>query len=235
MGAALGLAIAEYSAANNGSVLPTAFNTGGEYGNYDYWVAILIAQHYLPDAAIPVSAWKSPSASGRGVTVCPAVRDTLLYSDGAGYSGTATNSEDGFERDQSLILMPASSYEPARAYGLIAETGYGINGLKDVSTGSGNNANYGDVVSNTAVLDKAVIPAWPVKKMGQSKQASEAVMIFDGTYFNAMNTAGTNSITRISGARHGKYDPNRPCDTGITNVLFLDGHAGSVPASLPPH
>ena len=39
---------------------------------------------------------------------------------------------------------------------------------------------------------------------------------------------------RVSGGRHGQYNPQRQDSTGITNCLFIDGHVESVPrADLP--
>jgi prepilin-type N-terminal cleavage/methylation domain-containing protein/prepilin-type processing-associated H-X9-DG protein len=231
----IGQAIMQYSIANRGSVMPTTFNTGGAGGKFDYWVTILTAQKYLPDPGISDSAWNATEAAGRSVTVCPAVRTTLIYLQDTEMFPNLPGMADGFERDESVILADKNSFKTPHLHGLITEVGYGLNGLKDPAVVSGSiDLNFGDAVSNTAVLDNGVVPTWPVKKMNQFKQPSQTVMVFDGAHWNAMNHNSAYACARVSGGRHGNFDPKRPYDTGTCNLLFMDGHAVGVPRSSLP-
>ena len=62
------------------------------------------------------------------------------------------------------------------------------------------------------------------------KNSSRLVLFFDGTEWNPWGQLNA----RITSARHGKWDPKRPTTTGVTNVLFADGHVVSANrADLP--
>lgn len=61
---------------------------------------------------------------------------------------------------------------------------------------------------------------------------ADMIILLDGQEWNPQNPSKLSSLTgafRISGARHGIFDPKNPFNTGSTNVLCLDGHAESVP------
>ena len=65
--------------------------------------------------------------------------------------------------------------------------------------------------------------------MTQFRNSSQTVLIFDGSEWNPMN-----NLNRISGGRHGNFNPTKPYDTGSTNLLFMDGHCETAPRSLLP-
>jgi prepilin-type N-terminal cleavage/methylation domain-containing protein/prepilin-type processing-associated H-X9-DG protein len=231
----IGQAIMSYSNANRGSVMPTSIEKGNLF---HYWGIVLVAQGYLPDPAIPDSSWSSPTATGNSVLVCPAVRDLFLYQNGnavPGVSTTTSSFADGFERDGSWVLQPASTNH---THGLIVEVGYGINGLINTSAISSTDPWF-DVVSNTCSYDNPQpAPSYNVKKMTRFTSPVETVMVYDGTLYNEMNpasSAGPPGFLRVTGARHGSnYSASRPYDTGTCNILFMDGHVAPVLRSSLP-
>ncbi len=62
------------------------------------------------------------------------------------------------------------------------------------------------------------------KKINQIRRSADTVLFYDGTAWNAYHRP----IARLTGARHGKFDPKKPGDTGQVNVLFVDGHSATV-------
>ena len=207
----IGLAAQMYTNDNRGYILPTIiWNYNGVKMEDDAWPIILAVGKYLPQKTMTAGSL----GSSRSVFVCPAIRDVP--------SGTSGN--DGFDQLTSKWLSP----------GLIVDSGYGINGspnsladvpasdptLRVVSTSIGFN------------ISPPTLQYPTLKRITQFK-ASEAVLFWDGGAWTPQNTFATGSI-RMTGARHGKFDPNRPLDTGITNLAFLDGHAESaLRSSLP--
>jgi prepilin-type N-terminal cleavage/methylation domain-containing protein/prepilin-type processing-associated H-X9-DG protein len=91
---------------------------------------------------------------------------------------------------------------------------------------------------------------WFIKtpQISQFRQPQKTVMMFDGTQWNVFSSSNgsyyTNHMWRITGARHGSWRTggNNPggysnywdYSTGITNVLFLDGHAAGIPRGQLP-
>ena len=68
-----------------------------------------------------------------------------------------------------------------------------------------------------------------VKTLGQIPEPAKMVILLDGQEWDL------NNANNISGARHGGgYDKTRPYDTGLTNVLFMDGHGESALRSALP-
>jgi prepilin-type N-terminal cleavage/methylation domain-containing protein/prepilin-type processing-associated H-X9-DG protein len=233
----IGQAIYEYSVNNRGCVMPvTVMKSTGT----DYWVTLLVVGGYLPNLQIPATAWNASSVNPGSVTVCPAVRDSLLWQNGTlvpGASASAAAVADGFERDGSAVLQPPTASQPK---GLIVEVGYGLNGCVDTSGISASYPWY-DAVSNPIYYDNSFLPsytttiAYRLKKMPQFSDWSETIMVYDGVLANQMNCNSTPpGLLRVSGARHGVFDPSRPYDTGITNVLFMDGHVESISRSRLP-
>ncbi|HSI34366.1 MAG: type II secretion system protein [Phycisphaerae bacterium] len=190
-----------YSNDNKGAILPTIIWGGG--GKDDSWAILLVTTGYLPDPQVePVMG----SAGTKGVLVCPEVTDLLVTSNISGLPADP-NAVDGFERRQSYHLKP----------GLCVDYGYGINGSTFLPSNGGSAAAY-TLASGSISFDAGVASA-PLKKLAVIRRPAEFVFMFDGVAWNPQNNP-----KRISGGRHGSFRPDRPFDTGITNVLFLDGH-----------
>jgi prepilin-type N-terminal cleavage/methylation domain-containing protein len=223
----IGQAIYMYAISNNGAIVPCGGYNGGT--TTDYWFHFLVAGKYLPNPNVAPTT--NSNAAKSSVLVCPAVRDVLMYStlypSGSAVTTTGTG-VDGFERRQSGYL----STSPVGYNGTTIECGYGINGCLNRTQDIGTPPWY-DVVSNAVSLSG--VSGWTedvfprIKKMTQFRNSSQAVIIYDGLLSNEMNYGSTpNGLLRISGGRHGNFNPALPYDTGICNVLFLDSHAESV-------
>jgi prepilin-type N-terminal cleavage/methylation domain-containing protein/prepilin-type processing-associated H-X9-DG protein len=201
----IGQACLLYSNDNKGVIMPAIIWRNGQD---DSSAHLLVAGKYLPDPQAPDGPG---SASSAGVLVCPEVRD-LLIAASPNIAG-ATNvpgAVDGFERRKSYFVQP----------GLVVDYAYGING--STFLGDEGNASTRSMPSTSVSFD-AVRPSTPLKKLSTIKRSSEVVYMYDGIAWNPFNDP-----KRISGGRHGKFDSARPFDTGVTNILFLDGHV--VPA-----
>lgn len=236
----IGQAMAMYSAANNGAMIPgIIWNSNGPSGlNNDAWAFLLVQGKYLPDPHLNFTA-PSGVADANNVLVCPAVRSSMVAYTG---SPTTTPGADGFDQRYSTVLMiPSTGFPPTApdsfsngAKGAcVLDFGYGINCNVSIYSGTltGTNADPTCIYTplTSVIWDglpgsaAAVMP--PDKKVTQFRRSSDTVVLFDGTEWNAENPGGTPSgIWRISGARHGKWSPDNPYATGITNLLFMDWH-----------
>ena len=215
----VGLAATMYSVDNRGCVLPTII-WGNNPANRavetdDNWGVVLTVNRYLPAAKV-VDANSSGSTS---VLVCPAVANiqTLFASD-----------KDGFSRTFSKHLQPTSPTSPT----VYVDLGYGINGSPASITAPLTLNSPEFRVVSTSVTNAGINKYPPLKKTTMFK-AAETVLFWDGTAWTPQNSFGAGSV-RLTGARHGRFDPNRQFDTGVTNLSFLDGHAESANrADLP--
>jgi prepilin-type N-terminal cleavage/methylation domain-containing protein/prepilin-type processing-associated H-X9-DG protein len=208
----IGQAVQMYSNANGGCAMPTL--VWGPTGD-DEWAIFLVAGRYLPDQNLTVTS----SPYSRSVLVCPAVADMVLASNIAGVPTVPAGSQsDGFDRRLSFVVKP----------GLIVDYGYGINGAtyrKPFDAVDFNTTASLKVPSTSISVDAAQISP-PLKRITKLKNSSRLVTFFDGTEWNAFGTA-TTLRTRMTSARHGKWDNKNPVTTGITNLLFADGHVVS--------
>ena len=225
----LGLGAAMYATTNRGAILPTiVWNTNDKD---DGWPILLVSGKYLSVPKIePAPNGSSYSNTfENSVLVCPGAKQLALNYAIVNGAGVVSNPSaglpaetDGFERRASFHLQPK----------LTVEHGYGINGATwRTAGGSGNEWNTNDsagtkrkgVISSSISYDVtgAVKVDVPLKKMGMVRKPSETVLFYDGTSWNpwVLPTA------RITGSRHGRWDPNKRNDTGETNLCFLDGHA----------
>ena len=224
----IGLAAQMYSTDNRGYILPTIIwgsNPAAPTANTDdSWPIVLTVNKYLPRTKIDPNS----TTAGSSVFVCPAVASVL---------STAGPDAFGFNRVISKHLMPASG--PAGP--LYVDVGYGICGesgsIAAPGTAAIEAATPGFRVVSTSISFNALNPTtkYPQLKKLTMFKGGETVLFFDGIGFTPQNSfvAGLNSI-RMTGSRHGRFDPKRPYDTGITNLGFLDGHAESAQrADLP--
>ncbi|MGC4030968.1 MAG: prepilin-type N-terminal cleavage/methylation domain-containing protein [Tepidisphaeraceae bacterium] len=237
----IGNAVLMYSNENNGGIVPAIFWKGGQD---DCWAFGLVAGKYMPNPHGKGGTGAAAVATENSVFVCPAVR-TAMSSDGTGsFSGTQPT-VDGFTRRYSKHLLPNSETSPSGApattngvdtsRACIIDIGYGINGT------TGANANTNNLPMQGISFGGTGNPALnPYTRMSQFKKAAQMVLMFDGTEWNPyVGTTPTNKfLWRISG-RHGNrtaagLEDARSYSTGVTNVLFLDGHAEGVRrADLP--
>lgn len=209
----IGQACLQYSIDNRGAILPAIIWGGGNASKDDSWAIMLVARGYLPNPNIqPVAG----PASSKTVLVCPEVTDQLLTTNIAGIPQNPAG-VDGFERRLSYFIQP----------GLVVDYGYGINGSTFLPS-NGGNANTASLPSTSISFD-ANVASTPLKKMSSIPRSADMVFMYDGIAWNPFNQP-----TRISGGRHGKFNSTDPFNTGITNVLFLDGHVAPIDRkSLP--
>jgi hypothetical protein len=210
----LGMGFSMYANTYSGALVPSIYWKGTAINakNDDSWAIVLVATQCLPDPHLSPNS--SPYASG--IFVCPEVAEMMSTTNIPGLQ-TFGLQTDGFDRRQSNWMEP----------GLIVDSAYCINGSVNAPA--------------TAVPDKympssGILTGPPVKsnlrKISSIPHPADMIILFDGQEWNPQN--GTAGAERITGARHGNFDPNNKFSTGITNVLCLDGHAESVGrADLP--
>ena len=207
----LGIAVQAYAISSKGAIVPPIIWGPKD----DSWAHLLVAGKYVTHPLVkPTDA---PNSTG-SVMVCPVASDVLVDTNIPGLTKVA-GATDGFERRQSNHIQP----------GLIVDYGYGINGSVHTISGPSAVGRTNTAVTRPIALsittNRSAIGDYPGPRMMSSvKQNSQVALIFDGVAWNPWN----NPAARVTGARHGNFDPKRPLDTGITNVLFLDGHAESV-------
>jgi prepilin-type N-terminal cleavage/methylation domain-containing protein/prepilin-type processing-associated H-X9-DG protein len=239
----LGTACLMYANDNRGGIVPSIqwYN-----GLDDCWAFALVAGHYLPDPHIQGGAQGDAASTAASVLVCPSVRAARATDSTAGI-GT-TQLIDGYERRYSKWMLPSGAGAPddvtnGASGACILDISYGINGA---STGiPGGQADTNNLPSQAVWVTggsggsgKAGMN--PYMHIWQFKKSSQVALLFDGSAWNAWQgtSAGPNYLYRIAG-RHGIVkgsDLNDPkwYRTGLTNVLFLDGHAQSVPRGELP-
>jgi prepilin-type processing-associated H-X9-DG protein len=225
-----------YANNNKNAVIPgVVWETGAPQTGNDPWAFLLIQGKYLPDPRLTSTASPSPN----NVLVCPAVRESQVFNMFISTTLT-TGGSDGYDRRYSVVLMPNSVFPPPEPINngaggaCIIDFAYGINAcVSQANTiGNGLGSDWYNATSIGAGWDAATSAQFPPgHKLSSFKRSALTVILFDGTEWNAMNPGSNpNSSTalwRISGSRHGRWDPNKPYNSGITNVLFLDWHVES--------
>lgn len=215
----IGQAVHGYASGNRGVLLPAIIwdKIGSTYRD-DSWAHLLVISKWMPRPNIK----RTDGPTSNSILVCPAARELLVSTNIPGLVSYGVPAGDGFERRESYFLEP----------GLIVDYGYGING------GVWNRTGFN--VGTPLVLDKPVtVPMfWDAadgkapgpRKMTQIRRSAEVALMHDGQAWAAWNRADI----RLSGARHGKFNPKRPLDSGTTNVLCVDGHVESVDRKALP-
>jgi prepilin-type processing-associated H-X9-DG protein len=209
----VGQAVAMYSNAHQGVIMPTivyGFDAAdGTTVRDDAWPILLVTQKYLPLPNPTIEPVNGP-ANPRTVLVCPVTKDLLRFSNIPGLTNFA-GQEDGYERRRSYHLEP----------GLIVDWSYGINGATHSVTAvpPEDNVNHTYYPSTSIGNFPPSVAKYPQpKKLSRMKRSAEKVLLFDGVAYNIFG-----SPARIV-SRHGKRDPRKPTTTGVTNLLFFDGH-----------
>jgi len=246
--------------------LPAGIDSAKETGGYgdDAWGILLVAKGYIPNPLIANGGSSADVTAATSVLVCPAVRNLLYQSNMIGLDFGATNSalKDGFDRRMSWHIQPGLIVD--FGYGINGEVYTGtrgnlgqgcdpytnisgtydanVNGVSAALGGPYTGSGYGFDLPCVAIsANQAANPCPPQWHMGNFRDTSDTVLLFDGTEWNGFQ--GSSSSFRISGARHGgNYSSNPPLNmvrnsadvSGVVNVLFLDGHTETVPRkSLP--
>ncbi len=224
----VGLAFQLYGNDNRGLIIPT-FGWDGDKA--DHWSTILVNGKYLPNPHIADSGTAS-SVAPASVLICPALPSE-------------------FGRHASTWMMTNTESPTNGASGAcITYCGYGVNGASDNISGS-NIPTYatqylpmqGIPFTSNPRSSPAVPPLvdyfhpW---KFVNVKHSAEMPLVFDGKLFNVCGSAATAFTDRIIGYRHAKHVNSAVVGTdadiyGITNVLFVDGHAASVPRRDMPY
>lgn len=223
----VGQAIVMYANANKGAIVPPIIwaQVNGTLRD-DSWAHLLIINKLISDQNIKRT--DGPEHNANSVLVCPAVRNMLILANFPGYTNYYnTGKSDGFERRESYFLQP----------GLIVDYGYGINGsvfrVADSGGGRVSDPNHRVVkrpIALSFVWDGSSKSPGP-RKITNVRRSAETVIIHDG---QAWNPWGPDAKLRLTGARHGRFNEKLPFDTGIANILCLDGHAESVPRKELP-
>jgi prepilin-type N-terminal cleavage/methylation domain-containing protein/prepilin-type processing-associated H-X9-DG protein len=222
----LGMAIHMYANANRGAVIPCiTWNNGLD----DAWPFLLISGKYL----------NVPQIDARGVPgpvtafLCPAVRDILIDTNiTAALPNKIANGTDGFERRSSkYMLLTGGDPNNGASGAVIVDIGYGINGCVNQLAGAGAggpvDARWYNVPSTAVGFGfGAGVTFPPLKRVTKMRRSSETVLLFDGNGWNPMRgpSGAESPIFRIVGARHGKWNRDKPFTSGTTNLLMMDGH-----------
>lgn len=204
----LGLGFALYAHQYDDSLVPSIYwkGTGINQKNDDSWAIVLVATQCVPNPHI--SANSSPYASG--IFVCPEVAEMMSTTNIPGLATFGLN-VDGFDRRQSNWMRP----------GLIVDSAYCING----SVNPAPTASPDIYMPTSAILTGPPVKS-TLRKLSAIPHPADMIILLDGQEWNPQN--GAAGAERITGARHGIFDPNNFFNTGVTNVLCLDGHAESV-------
>jgi prepilin-type N-terminal cleavage/methylation domain-containing protein/prepilin-type processing-associated H-X9-DG protein len=239
-------------------VLPVTNGNQGAYTD-DEWPILLTSLGYVPNQNLTKNSL--PNVAANSVLVCPAVANSEVFCNLNAQSVPTTPGTDGFDRRMSKTIQP----------GLIVDVGYGINGHVYTGTlsnpSAGQNPDVGLTLDDTDVNTPAGPPAGPggsysggdymadapcapistnysaepcvpIHKFVNFTRSALTVLLFDGTEWNGMLQGAQ---WRISGARHGGFNPNPPSNlmvvsqngntinlSGTTNLLFMDGHVENV-------
>ena len=244
----IGLAMMQYAMAYNNTVIPCVIwndgnpasqvdvitegtqvsNSSGNSGP-DFWMHLLIAGRFLPDPDIALGAGAT-SSTAKTVLVCPAARDALIGTNiNADMQFENQNVVDGFDRRQSAFI--AMRPTGTTLTGIVVDVGYGINGDVEPDQTTPYTGGAVDLVSTAIAYDGTSTGGsyTPAHRLNQFSLASQTVILFDGSEWNPYVYAN-----RISGGRHGNFNPSLPYDTGTCNLLFLDWHAESAPRKMLP-
>jgi prepilin-type N-terminal cleavage/methylation domain-containing protein/prepilin-type processing-associated H-X9-DG protein len=223
----IGQASLQYSIDNKNCFMPSVLWQGAENSSVDYWPMLLINGKYLPkqnlDGATLTAASTADQKAAAGpiafgsVLVCPAAQSDFL-------SPNSTN--DGVRREASSVLQPAGGGQTT----FCVDWSYGINGYTyyDTAQPISNNAKIANLFPCSAISNTVFNPNTPLKRRTATKRSSDLVFLFDGKEWNIANSDASGKpyiMSRLSGWRHGGWNPSKPDTTGKTNILFMDGHA----------
>lgn len=200
----LGQAAQIYSVDYKGYILPAGYRTTGTQ-NSENWATILVNHRYL-----------LASLTNPGVFHCPEGWDepVLFDENGPLITGVPTTRNDGngFTAWKD-VSDPAA---PNHGSGLVLKVWYGINANPSGDTTANGQVIFSPTRRLPADTNYLGAPDYRLFKLTQIRKTSEVVFLYDGVYMNliAINQHRVN-------ARHSNLK--------LTNLLFVDGHAETVP------
>ena len=212
---AIGQQTIAYGNDNKQAILPTIIWGAGNVD--DHWPALLISGGYLPRQ--PDGRPNDPSVPPEhdSPLMCPEVIDFI----------TQDNAIDGARRVVSRVVAPAASADQA----MTTDFSYGINGITyrgwDQDDPAGLAKFAAAVFPSSSIGVGPGQNGFPLKKRPMIPEPSRMAFFFDGREWNFFRGSGL-IATRMSGARHGNWDPSEPDTTGTCNIAFFDGHAAAV-------
>jgi prepilin-type N-terminal cleavage/methylation domain-containing protein/prepilin-type processing-associated H-X9-DG protein len=205
----IGQAANMYSNDFKGCVLPAAYQVLPSHLNTEHWGTILVNMGYL-----------KADSHNPGVFRCPAGFNEPVSYDADGpkndWNGTMPNSPYDTAQDTPWVLQSQGLRKPSDPP-LILGVWYGINANPAGTPGDSISTSSHSPCRRIPNDDGSVTDT----KMSMIRRSSDTVFLYDGIY---LNLRGTNN-QRLA-ARHNKRS--------MTNVLFFDGHALSLPMSTFP-
>ncbi len=206
----LGIAQASYAADFKGFALPAGYvPTAGNPSGYndENYATLLVTYKYLP--AQSIQAINSPPSTDSSVFRCPSGLTDLV---GYIYSPQAPSGSGGPSPTSRTDAITSRCWRTQSVgSGTVVDTWYGINGDWNSQGLQGVPCHFLPFSTN----GNASLP-----KLGSMRASAELVMLFDGLFYDLATNAN-----RIS-ARHNKLK--------VTNLLFFDGHAITVPTETLP-
>jgi len=221
----IGQGVVNYATENNGYIVPDGYVTAAE-GNVNSWETLLINGGYVPHSDLPSGASSAIPPFTNSVFYCPVGLSDMLSTG----KPTAAFDLQG-ERPQRFQVDATLS----SAQGLIIDSWYGINGVDYPTVPTANMTKWHFLTISLPVTSSSFPQGFILPKLSQMHKSSDLALIFDGTgdnmwigyYSPAPISDGT---WRIQG-RHGQTVNGVPA---LTNILFVDGHADSIPRSSIP-
>src|SRR5258707_14545289 len=107
---------------------------------------------------------------------------------------------------------------------MLIEFSYAINGSSFSESDNRASSLYPDLTDQPAVSIGAVTKGtnatynsttYASHKITQIRHSSDTAFFYDGIGWNCWNQAAAAAAIRISGSRHGKFNPAKPLTTGI--------------------
>ena len=220
----IGIGAYMYAANNQGYIVPAGYeNNSAVYT--DYWSTILVSRGFLTTALAPNVSGIGNAAQPQvhSIFYCPAAPVDIFAVGGTPPSPTSLLTATGMrQKNMDSINFPVNNQPP-----IVIDNWYGINAAS-VSDGfySGDPA-MAEVLPTFLSSPQTV--GITQRKIAAVVHPADTVFIFDGNYLNASKPDAASDAYRISG-RHNQANPKQ----ALTNILYIDGHAGSVLRSSLP-
>jgi prepilin-type N-terminal cleavage/methylation domain-containing protein/prepilin-type processing-associated H-X9-DG protein len=234
----IGIAAAMYANDFHGATVPVqvyadGFDSSSAATNEsDNWYVILVGLRYLPQTEfVPTSGSHTAQFNYNSVLVCPdAPAFAANIPSTAAFPPVKQPASDGFYLGH-FLNMPSYVIAPTSTNPIwTACCSYGINGDNDNllpafggSTSMLSAYPCGDVGNHFI----------PPRKLSQLHGTSDLAFIFDGNGFNWNSNIAYRLMNRHGSSNQTSYQ--QAMTTGITNVLFFDGHVDSFPRKSLPY
>jgi len=210
----IGTAVIAYSLDNHGMMLPTEWTVKSSGYTTDYWETILVAQKYIPRPSPMASSGTGspPSADANPYTnscfYCPENNYLFWHRDHS--SNDSATSAQGLDTTLYIDSWYYLNGESQQYGPMPTPIGAGI--LSDGTTDG----------TTPTMVEFSDIPQqcfWP--RATNIRHASETVLLFEGNGINVRNETNTSWPNGL------RWWPAHN-DNKSTNILYCDGHAGTV-------